>query len=83
MSDHEGVQWQTDGPLTEEGRQELLKHFGLESVAGELPLQSVSLMSPAVLIGLRRGLEARSTMLPRLNPVSHRMGGRIPAEQAA
>ena len=81
MSDKEGVQWFDDGPLNEAGRQLLLRHFGLESIATHLPLEVIAEMSPATLAKKRRSLERRG--LPRLDPVSDRVGGHIPASLAA
>lgn len=83
MSSKEGVRWDKDGPLSHEGRNLLIEHFGLEKVASQLPLEIISAMSPATLLKLRRELEASDSSLPVLNPVSARIGGHIEAAKAA
>ena len=81
-SREQGDAWYEDGPLTEEGRTEVLKHFGLEPIAGALPLANVCEMAPCDLLAARRTLEQEQS-LPRLEPVSDRGGGHVPAELAA
>lgn len=85
MSDREygEVQWFNGKDLNEEGRKEILKRFGLESLADELPLDILRFASPKLLLQMRRVVEADNSKLERLNPVSDRMGGHIPAELAA
>ena len=72
------TRWYVDGPLTEEGRKELLKRFGLESVADQLPLETIATMSPAQLayIGNANGQVQSS-------PVSDRIGDHCSAELVA
>ena len=81
MSDKEGIEWTDNGPLNEVGRQMLLSHFGLESIAAHLPLEILTAMSPATLLKKRRTLEKHG--LERLEPVSTRPGAHIPASLAA
>jgi hypothetical protein len=82
MSSKEGVQWYPDGPLTEDGRTLILKHFGLDTIADKLPLEVLKEMSPEKLVAKRRLLEMREGY-PHLEIVSNRIGGRVFAEQAA
>jgi len=83
MSSQEGNGWYVNGPLNERGRAEILKHFGLEAVSDELPLEVIAEMSPFALLAIRRMLEAANPALPRLDPVSDRIGGHVAAECAA
>ncbi len=76
------VRWYPDGPLTEEGRRVLIKEFKLESIAGQLPLETISRMSPSELFAKRHELEEADHNLPHIHPVSYRVGGHIPPEMA-
>ena len=55
-------QWHFEGDLNENGRQEILNHFGLKDIADELPLGKIETMPPAKLAELRRGLEAMQNL---------------------
>jgi hypothetical protein len=82
MSSRDGVTWDKDGPMTEEGRTLVLKHFGLDTVADKFPLEALKELSPAKLVKERRQLEIRHGY-EYLDIVSERAGGGILAEQAA
>lgn len=74
------TRWYPDGPLTEEGRRALLKEFNLENIAAQLPLETISRMSPSALLAKHRELEEADHGLPQIHPVSYRIGGHIPPE---
>ena len=88
-------QWYSDGPLTEEGRSELLKRFRLKAIADQLPLEKIATMSPAHLVEVAEALEAFTQRQPiytrhaiasyaeERGPFSDRIGGHIPARLAA
>ena len=81
-SREQGGAWYENGPLTEEGRTEVLKHFGLEPIADKFPLAEISQMAPCDLLAARRTLE-QERGFPRIDPESDRGGGHILAELAA
>jgi len=81
MSSKEGVTWEDDGPINEAGRQILLQHFGLSTIAAHLPLEKLATMSPATLERKRRTLERHGA--PHLELVSDRPGAHVPASLAA
>ncbi len=71
------VRWYDIGsPLSEEGRAMILSEehggFGLWKLADKLPLERIVLMTPVLLIGMRRTLEEKYG-LPRLDPISKRI----------
>lgn len=82
-SEHESVQWIPNGGLTEMGRKALLKHFGLESVAAQFPLNILETISPAALLHVRRDMERKNTKLKRLEMLSDRVGDHCTPEQFA
>jgi len=49
-TDYEGSRWERIGPLTENGRTAILKHFGLQTVAEKLPLDVLVRTSPEMLL---------------------------------
>ena len=81
MSFKEGVTWEVDGPLNEAGRQLLLRHFGLETIAAHLPLEKIATMSPLTLTKKRHTLERNGT--PHLEPKSDCPGRHVLAQLAA
>jgi hypothetical protein len=85
MSSKEGVTWHSDGPLSERGREMLLKHFGLKAMTDTLPIESIRGMSPAELIFTRRRLEDElGPMLgDRLDAVSEHPTFKVRAEEVA
>ncbi|MHB1086992.1 MAG: hypothetical protein ACYCZ0_04580 [Minisyncoccota bacterium] len=48
--------WEDTGPISERGREVILKYFGLEHVAGALPLEVIAPMSPDILRRLAPGV---------------------------
>ena len=77
------TQWYDEGELTEAGRQELLKHFGLEAFVDELPIDVIQTMSPQKLESRRRELERCQPRLPRKELVSSVLGNHLGAELVA
>jgi len=83
-------------PLTERGRQELLKHFSLQAAAEQLPIETIVGMPPARLAFIGEALEAFAEFRPiyqhtvieqeqvgEHGPFSDRLGDHISAELVA
>lgn len=49
MTELAASRWEDIGPISERGREVILKHFGLEHLAGALPLGVIAAMSPDIL----------------------------------
>lgn len=49
MTELVASRWEDAGEMTEHGRAAILKHFGLEHLAGALPLGVVATMPPDIL----------------------------------
>src|SRR4051812_11055788 len=60
MSD--GAGWSQPSPLTEEGRVEILSHFGLDQYENEFLLDRLLHMSPHDLLIARRDLERQHSL---------------------
>lgn len=74
-----GIHWYRDGDLNEEGREVVLKRFGLLDWQDEYPLKKLQFMSPAALVRERRKKEKDHNLLECLVIISDSIDHR-PAE---
>ena len=89
------VRWEDDGPLyvaaygdhvwlnQKRGRELIIEHFGLQSIADELPLAVIAMTSPAALFALRRKLETERGLENKNDMISDRGGDHCSAEYCA
>jgi hypothetical protein len=84
MASRDGVRWDNDGKLNdphpalrnlqEHTRVLILEHFGLESIADQLPLATIALIPPSQLYMMRRNLE-KERGFPRMDDMKSDRGG--------
>ena len=76
-----GNYWFDDGPILKTDIQILLSRFGLDEKSNPrlADFETVRYMSPVVLVGIRRAFETMNNV-PRLEVISDRVGGHIPAD---
>lgn len=87
MSSRDGIQWFSDGPLTEQGREIILRAFAPEADFYKVlkalhPLETLQNTSPTKLMAERRSFE-RDLKLQHLTVMSDRSGDPIHAEYVA